>query len=75
MKGKTFIEVTPPPHCGAHTWSVEELDSVELVFDGEDENNPKLEEPVPKKTKNEKLETNNHGGMPMYMWENCLWLT
>ena len=49
MKQESFIEVTVPPNCGAHIWPVEELDSVELVFDGGDEKNPPLLKPVPKK--------------------------
>ena len=49
IQGKKFKEVKVPLHSEAHIWSVEELDSVELLFDGGDENNPPLEKPVPKK--------------------------
>ena len=58
MKGKTFIEVQVLPHCGAHTWSVEELDNVELVFDGGDKNNHQTEKPVHKKINSAKVQDN-----------------
>ena len=42
LQGKTVIEVKVPPHYGAHMWTVEQLDYVELVFDGEMKITPHL---------------------------------
>jgi len=45
---QTLIEVHVPPTSHAHKWSLEELLSVLLVFDGGNTKNPPLTPPVPK---------------------------
>ena len=63
-----MIDIILPSNSDVHKWTLDELKSKDLVFDGGDDNTEPLTEPVSKK------KNISHGGHCAFVMVNCMWL-